>query len=107
MPTAMVILVVDDNDEVCDVTELTPADTRDFLRKARLRSRTDGTACTSINHAARHFFDVASYDDPNDQELFGSNILLQRLVKQGYLVEKKNDNPKSTDTHALTPEGIR
>src|SRR5260370_29851412 len=29
-----VIFVVDDNDEVCDVTELTPADMRDFLRKA-------------------------------------------------------------------------
>ncbi len=102
MPT--VRFVVDDNDEVCDVTELTPVDTRDFLRKARLRSRTDGEACTGINHVARLFFDV---DDPNDQELFGSNILLQRLVKQGYLVEKKDDNPKSTDTHALTPEGVR
>jgi len=102
-----VIFVVDDNDEVCDVTELTPADMRDFLRKARGRSGTDGEACTSVDHAARHFFDVASYDEPNDQELFGANILLQRLVEQGYLVEKKNDNPKDTDTHALTPEGIR
>jgi predicted nucleotidyltransferase len=107
MPTSMVIFVVDDNDEVCDVTELTPADTRAFLRKARVRCGTDGEACTSVDHAARHFFYVASYEEPNDQELFGANILLQRLVEQGHLVEKKNDNPKDTDTHALTPEGIR
>jgi predicted nucleotidyltransferase len=104
MPT--VIFVVDDNDEVCDITELTPADTRDFLRKARGRRGTDGEACTSVDHAARHFFDVASYDEPNDQELFGANILLQRLVAQGYLV-KNDDNAKGADTHALTPEGIR
>jgi len=101
------MLVVDDNDEVCDVTELTPADMRDFLRTARGRRGTDGDACTSVDHAARHFFDVASYDEPNDQELFGANILLQRLVEQGYLVKKKNDNPKDTDTHALIPEGVR
>ena len=44
-----VIFVVDDNDEVCDVTELTPADMRDFLRKARGRSGTDGEACTSVD----------------------------------------------------------
>jgi predicted nucleotidyltransferase len=104
MPT--VTFVVDDNDEVCDVTELTPADARNFLREARGRRGADGEACTSVDHAARHFFDVASYDEPKDQELFGANILLHRLVAQGYLV-KNDDSAKDTDTHALTPEGIR
>jgi hypothetical protein len=37
----------------------------------------------------------------------GSDILLQRLVEQGHLVEKKKDNPKDTDTDALTSEGVR
>ncbi len=106
MPT--VILVVDDNDEVSDVTELTPADTRDFLRKARGRRGSDDEACTNRDHAARHFFDVVDYDEPNDRELFGGDCHPAATSRRAWLPCRKNNNdPTDTNTHALTAQGVR